>query len=53
MERLKIESELVSENTLTKMLDISVFTLRYWRQKNKGPEFVREWQNKISQTKNT
>ena len=40
MERLKIEGELISENTLTKMLDISVFTLRYWRQKNKGPNFV-------------
>ena len=41
MERLKIESELVSENTLTKMLDISVFTLRYWRWKKKGPSFIK------------
>jgi DNA-binding transcriptional MerR regulator len=41
MNKLKIDGELISENTLTKMLDISVFTLRYWRQKNKGPEFVR------------
>ena len=41
MDKLNIESELISENTLTKMLDISVFTLRYWRHKNKGPRFIR------------
>ena len=41
MDKLNIENELVSENTLPKMLDISVFTLRYWRQKNKGPKFVK------------
>ena len=39
--KLKIEGELLSENTLTKMLDISVFTLRYCRQKNKGTEFIK------------
>ena len=41
MDKLNIENELVSENTLTKMLDISVFTLRYWRQKKKGPSFIK------------
>ena len=39
--KLKIDGELISENTLTKLIDISVFTLRYWRQNNKGPKFVR------------
>ena len=41
MDKLNIENELVSENTLTKMLDISVFTLRYWKQKKKGPSFIK------------
>ena len=41
MDKLKIDGELISENTLTKLIDISVFTLRYWRQNNKGPKFVR------------
>lgn len=41
MDKLKIDGELISENTLTKLIDISVFTLRYWRQHNKGPKFVR------------
>ena len=41
MDKLKIDGELISENTLTKLIDISVFTLRYWRQNNKGQKFVR------------
>ena len=41
MDKLKIDGELISENTLTKLIDISVFTLRYWSQNNKGPKFVR------------
>ena len=41
MDKLKFDGELISENTLTKLIDISVFTLRYWRQNNKGPKFVR------------
>ena len=41
MDKLKIDGEVISENTLTKLIDISVFTLRYWRQNNKGPKFVR------------
>ena len=41
MDKLNIENELVSENTLTKLLDVSVFTLRYWRWKKKGPSFIK------------
>ena len=41
MDKLNIENELVSENTLTKLLDVSVFTLRYWRWKKKGPKYVK------------
>ena len=47
MNILKIDSELVSENTLAKLIDISVFTLRYWRQNNKGPKFVKLKNNRI------
>ena len=41
MDKLNIENELVNERTLSKLLDISTWTLRYWRYKNKGPEFVK------------
>ena len=47
MNILKIDSELVSESTLAKLIDISVFTLRYWRQNNKGPKFVKLKNNRI------
>ena len=47
MNILKIDSESVSENTLAKLIDISVFTLRYWRQNNKGPKFVKLKNNRI------
>ena len=47
MNILKIDSELVSENTLAKLIDISVCTLRYWRQNNKGPKFVKLKNNRI------
>ena len=41
MDKLNIENELVSENTLTKLIDVSVFTLRYWRWKKKGPNYIK------------
>ena len=34
MARLSIESELVSEKTLSKLLEISEHTLRFWRRNN-------------------
>ena len=40
MARLSIESELVSEKTLSKLLEISEHTLRAWRRDNKGPKFT-------------
>ena len=39
MAKLSIESELVSEKTLSKILEISEHTLRAWRRDNKGPKF--------------
>ena len=51
MDKLKIDGELISENTLTKLIDISVFTLRYWRQNNKGPKFVRLENGRIRYTR--
>jgi len=41
MDKLNIENELVNERTLSKLLDISTWTLKYWRYKNKGPKFVK------------
>ena len=41
MDKLNIENELLNERTLSKLLDISTWTLRYWRYKNKGPKFVK------------
>ena len=38
MAKLSIESELVSEKTLSKILEISEHTLRAWRRDNKGPK---------------
>ena len=41
MARLSIESELVSEKTLSKLLEISEHTLRFWRRNNKGPKYIK------------
>jgi|TARA_X000001388_G_scaffold76296_1_gene73240 predicted DNA-binding transcriptional regulator AlpA len=41
MSKLNIENELVSENTLSKILDVSFWTLRYWRAQKKGPKYIK------------
>ena len=41
MAKLSIESELVSEKTLSKLLEISEHTLRFWRRNNKGPKYIK------------
>tara|TARA_Y100001963_G_C6632146_1_gene376808 strand:+ start:549 stop:755 length:207 start_codon:yes stop_codon:yes gene_type:complete len=41
MDKLNIEGELLNEKSLSKLLDISIWTLRHWRYNDKGPKFIK------------
>lgn len=41
MIKLNIEAELISEKTLSKLIEISEHTLRFWRRNKKGPKFIK------------